>query len=418
MAKVSIIIPTHNQAHYLGECIESVMSQTLKDLEIVVVDDGSTDDTPGVAREFGIYGNFKYVRQENMGVGVARNRGMDESAGQYLCFLDSDDFYHPDKVELQAKILDESPEIDFVYCDIVTVDASGQETDEAFCVGETREVLSGDIFCSLFLGGYFPPHTVMVRRAALEKFGQFDPSLGGHADYELWLRLAAEGCNAYYLDRKLAFYRDYSTSMSKDIQLMNETRSGALEKITRRYPGAVARAAFHLQQRLEEQHAANVWLNEQISRNEICYSFLDNFEEARLMAGRPDQLAVWNVTIGKSINRAILLHPPAQVSFTISDPAAGRLSFAIGMHPDIWGKSAPGGCLFSITVDERIAFQAILDTTNFDGDRRWHEYELDIPESLNGVHIVKFQTRACGNSEERLWAVWREPEFSKERSNL
>ena len=414
MPKVSIIVPAFNQAHFLRKCIDSALTQTFNDLEVIVVDDGSTDDTPRVAGEFDTYDNFKYLRQDNMGCGTARNRGMNESAGEYLCFLDSDDFYHPEKVALQASILDESPDIDFVYCDIVTVDENGRESGQAFSVGESRKVLSGNIFCSLFLGGYFPPHTVMVRRAVLEKFGPFDTSFGGHSDYELWLRLAAEGCRAYYLDRKLAFYRVHSASMSKDIQHMNETHNGALEKIIRHYPGAVANAVFQLQKILEDQHAANVWLSGQIKTYGDCYYFLDHLQEARLMDGRSEQLALWNVEMDGSSSRALFLHPPAKVVFLIRDSGSGRLTFAIGMHPDIWGKAASGGCLFSVTIDEKIGFQAILDTANFMGDRRWHEYELDIPESLNGVHTVKFQTGLCGNSADYLWALWREPALEAE----
>ncbi|MFZ0932110.1 MAG: glycosyltransferase [Syntrophobacteraceae bacterium] len=414
---MSIIIPTYNQCGFLRKCVDSALSQTFKDLEVIVVDDGSTDDTPRVAGEFGLNNNFKYIRQENTGVGAARNRGIDESTGEYLCFLDSDDFYHPDKVEHQARILYENPEFDFIYCDIVSVDISDQETGEAYSVGKSREEVSGDIFCSLFLGGYFPPHTVMVRKAVLEKFGKFDVSLGGHADYELWLRLAAEGCLACYVDRKLAFYRTYSTSMSKDIEHMNKTHHGALEKIARRYPGAVARAVFCLQQRLEEQHAANLWLSKQIrDKGIVAYSFLDHFQEAKLVAGRSDQIAEWSVEMDGSISRAIFLHPPAEALFTLPYAVAGTLSFAIGIHPDVWDKAPPGGCLFSVTIDDRVTFQAILDTTIFTGDRQWHEYELDVPEGQNGVHIIKFQTRVRGNSEECLWAVWREPYFTRKKS--
>ncbi len=414
MPKVAIIVPTCNQARFLRKCVDSALTQTFDDLEVIVVDDGSIDDTPAVAGEFDTNDNFKYFRQENMGVAIARNRGMNESAGEYLCFLDSDDFYHPKKVALQASILDENPDIDFVYCDIVPVDENGRESAQALSVGESRQVLSGNIFSSLFLGRYFPTHTVMVRRAALNRFGQFDISLGAHADYELWLRLAAEGCQAYYLDRKLAFCRLYSTNMSKDIQHMNKTRNAALEKITRCYPGAVANAVFCLQRLLEDQHAANVWLRGQIKRGGNPYYFLDHLQEARLMDGRSNQLALWNVEMNGSSSRALFLHPPAKVLFPIRDNGSGRLIFAIGMHPDIWGKAAPGGCLFSVTIDEKIAFQAILDSANFMGDRQWLQYELEVPESPNGVHIVRFQTSVCGNSAHHLWALWREPALELE----
>src|SRR5712672_3063531 len=124
MPKVSIIIPAYNQARFLGVAIESALRQTFSDLEVIVIDDGSTDQTRQVAAGFG--DRIRYIHQDNTGLPGARNRGIRESSGEYLCFLDSDDFYHPDKLQRQVELLDADPEIGFVYCDIVTTDEAGQ----------------------------------------------------------------------------------------------------------------------------------------------------------------------------------------------------------------------------------------------------------------------------------------------------
>src|ERR1051326_446413 len=124
MAKVSIIIPAYNQAQFLAAAIESALQQTHRDVEVVVIDDGSTDDTRQVAERFA--NRIIYVYQENTGLPGARNRGIRESSGEYLCFLDSDDSYHSEKAQRQAELLDENPEIGFVYCDIITTDEAGQ----------------------------------------------------------------------------------------------------------------------------------------------------------------------------------------------------------------------------------------------------------------------------------------------------
>lgn len=424
MSKVSIIISAGSRSAFLAKCIDSALGQTLSDVEVLVVDDGSSDAAPLVAKSFRSFSNLRYIRQQNLGDAAARNHGIEHSSGKYVCFLDSDDFYHREKIDIQAGILEESPDLDFVYCDIVRVDENDQETDESFSVGKLRQVLCGNIFSSLMIGGYFPLHTVMVKRSVLERFGPFDATLGGHADYELWLRLAAEGCKGFYLDRKLAFHRVSSDGMGKDGNHINETLGRALERITEAYPGAVAGALIHLQSHFEEQQGANAWLVGQVRNLEAkcngsryyflgnCYRFLDHLQEARLIEGQPDQLATWNVEMNASWSRAIFLHPPAKLLFPFRDGGSGRLSFAIGMHPDTWHKTAPGGCAFMVTVDQRVSFQAVLDTADFMGDRKWHEYELDIPESANGIHIFEFETRCRADSNKNLWALWREPVFT------
>src|SRR5438093_705810 len=194
MSKVSIIIPAYNQAKFLAQAIDSALQQTHPDLEVIVIDDGSTDDTSEIAARFA--NQIRYIHQDNTGLPGARNRGIRESKGEYLCFLDSDDFYHPEKIQRQVALLDADPRLGFVYCDIITTDEAGQPLAEQCSVNSASRQMSGNIFQTLMMAGYFPPHTVMIRRQVLDAVGDFDPPLGGHADYDLWLRVSAAGHTA------------------------------------------------------------------------------------------------------------------------------------------------------------------------------------------------------------------------------
>src|ERR1700752_256457 len=223
MSKVSVIIPAFNQARYLRAAIASVLDQTHADVEVIVGDDGSTDETSDVLAGYATTPGVRIVRQRNAGVGAARNAGFACSTGSLVCFLDADDYYHRERLARQVHRFAESPEIGFAYCDIVRVNADGRVADD-YEVQRARTVLDGDIFESLLAGGYFPPHTVIVRRDVFERSGGFDPSLGGHADLDLWLRLSGDGVRADFLPEKLAFYRLHDSSMSRDEAHMRSTR--------------------------------------------------------------------------------------------------------------------------------------------------------------------------------------------------
>ncbi len=259
MSKVSIIIPCFKQAHYLAQALDSCFAQTHKDLEVIVIDDGSPDDVAAVAAHYQNRPGFRYVRQENAGLGGARNRGISESSGEYLCFLDADDWYGPEKISRQAALLDETLELGWVYCDITSVDGEGQPLVQQYSVGSNKRHLSGDIFGSLLLCGYFQPHTVMVRRTVLDRVGVFDPELGGYADYDLWLRIAAL-YPVVFIPERLAFYRVHANSMSRDGLHMRATRQGAFRKIVRLHPERVAEGLTVMQQALIDQFETSGWV--------------------------------------------------------------------------------------------------------------------------------------------------------------
>jgi glycosyltransferase involved in cell wall biosynthesis len=240
---VSIIIPCYNATRFVRDAVDSALAQSYAEIEIVVVNDGSTDDFESVTAPYRENARVKLVAQENRGLSAARNRGIQESRGAYLKFLDADDWLRRDAIAKQIAAFETQPELGFVYCDVQHVDASGKPLDD-YSVAKTRRILNGDILPSLLVGGYFTPNTVLVPRRVLDRVGLFDVTLTAREDYELWMRIMCEGYAAYFVPEKLAYYRRHGGNMTNDTAWMTETHLRALEKIVARYPHRVA-AALH-----------------------------------------------------------------------------------------------------------------------------------------------------------------------------
>lgn len=205
--KVSVIIPTFNRRDLVCETIDSVLGQTLHDSEIVVVDDGSTDGTREVLlSRFGQ--RIKYIYQENRGRSAARNRGVLESSGEYVLFLDSDDLLLSQSLELLSSYLDSHAEVGVVYSDGYYCDENGENIAQ---ISETRPPLRGEnMLETLVLNNVIvAPHSAMVRRSRLDGLGYpyFDEDLSGPEDADLWMRLANSGCAFEYLDELTCKYR-------------------------------------------------------------------------------------------------------------------------------------------------------------------------------------------------------------------
>ncbi len=183
---VSVVIPTYNYAAFLPGAVEGVRAQEWDDLEIVVVDDGSTDETPEVlealARE---NRNFRWFRQENAGAAAARNRGIEEARGEFVAFLDADDLWLPGKLTAQFAALAERPAAAFSYTDVTLRHPNGTDEDLACGVPEQPLLLQ------LLGGNLFATPTVLARRECFREVGLFDASLRTGEDWDMWLRLAA-----------------------------------------------------------------------------------------------------------------------------------------------------------------------------------------------------------------------------------
>lgn len=181
---VSVIIPTYNRSSFVREAVESVLAQTYTPLEIIVVDDGSTDDTPSVMEAFG--SAVRRLRQENAGVSAARNRGIEAAKGDWLAFLDSDDLWRPQKLEIQRAYLKDRPEIR-----ICQVEELWMRNGERLNPKKYHRKPSGLCFLLLLERCLVSPSAVMIHRSVFEDVGLFDETLPACEDYDLWLRI---GC--------------------------------------------------------------------------------------------------------------------------------------------------------------------------------------------------------------------------------
>ncbi len=218
MPQVSVIIPTFNSADTLAEAIESVLAQTSRDYEIIVVDDGSTDGTRAVAER---YANcIRYTAQQHRGPSAARNKGLGCASGEYVAFLDADDVFLSRKLELQCAFLDRHSEIDVVYSDGFkwNGDADAERPEPLFsqsgllCTGLGKPSASLPI---LAIQNAFPIHVALARRSCIAGIGGFDEGLGGLEDWDLWFRLAQSQSFAF-LDGAVAKYRQTRLAVTRD----------------------------------------------------------------------------------------------------------------------------------------------------------------------------------------------------------
>src|SRR5688572_4229057 len=183
--KVSVIIASYNYGRFVGQAIRSVLDQTWRDREVIVVDDGSTDDTAAVVRTFG--DSVRAIHQANRGLSGARNTGLRAASGQYVACLDSDDLWLPDKLARQVAVLDARPDVGLVYADAVYFDdASGTSLGRH---GERYRHADGHVTADLITrGNFIPSPTPLFRRAAVDVVGDFDETLRHSEDWDMWIR--------------------------------------------------------------------------------------------------------------------------------------------------------------------------------------------------------------------------------------
>ncbi len=187
MPSISVIIPTYNRGYIITEAVESVLAQTYKDLEIIVVDDGSADNTREVLKPY--RDRIRYFYQANKGVAAARNKGIEEAEGKFIAFLDSDDLWLPEKLELQKELFDNRPELGLVYTRFWRIYAESGKKKLKPKDGYLKEgyICPQVLFKYLVWAG-----SVMARKACFCKAGGFDPSLPLVQDRDMWIRIARE----------------------------------------------------------------------------------------------------------------------------------------------------------------------------------------------------------------------------------
>ena len=235
---ISVIIATYNSARFIAQAIKSVLSQTYSRYEVIIIDDGSTDETKDALREFN--GAIRYLYQDNRGPSAARNAGIRLAQGEYICFLDADDLWESNKLELQLNFLEQHSDVGLVFSD----------EEEISAVGEPHQSLLGrskfysdlvdqqplqDAFRKLLIENFILTSTVMARKACFAEAGLFDENLRVVEDRDLWLRIGAHFGIAC-LPRILGKKRAHEANISANSELTLRSRIQVWKKVRHRFP--------------------------------------------------------------------------------------------------------------------------------------------------------------------------------------
>lgn len=211
---VSIIIPAFNAEKFIAETIQSVLAQTYSSWELIIVDDGSTDNTANIIKTFFQNDRIRYCYQPNAGVSAARNKGIELSKGEYLAFLDADDLWHNQNIELKISTLKKNSSIGWVFGDMDYIDANNKficsaEPGNDLNVNETMLIWDGNMvpgICS----------NIIIRRTCLESGLRFDPSFSTAADID-FLLLLAKNNSGKRVEGVPLLYRKTTNSMSRNV---------------------------------------------------------------------------------------------------------------------------------------------------------------------------------------------------------
>lgn len=217
MPKVSVIIPTYNNAKYISDAVESVFNQTFKDYEIIVIDDGSIDNTKEVLKKY--ESKITYLHhQNNKGPSTARNTGIINSSGKFIAFLDADDIWVPNKLELQMKTISQFSEIGLLGCGAYMIDESGNIIKERKVVSySNRKLLLQDLMIrNVICGGC---SGAVIKKECFDKVGLFDDGFRGSEDRDVWFRIA-KLYEIKFLQQPLVKIRNHETNAHRNVEIM------------------------------------------------------------------------------------------------------------------------------------------------------------------------------------------------------
>ncbi len=220
---VSVIIPSYNRAEYIAETIESVLAQTYKNIETIVIDDGSTDDTKAVVARY--LPKIKYVWQENSERGASRNHGLRLAKGEFIAFLDSDDLWLPNKIEEDIKFFERNSSVGIVYTDYLQIDAEGNQLKllklHDYVERRTEALLEGNF---ILIGAH------LIRTQLVRDIGGFreERQLSGSEDWEMWVRFSTT-TNFAHLPKATTKIRTHEANTMSNASGMERSMNYALE---------------------------------------------------------------------------------------------------------------------------------------------------------------------------------------------
>lgn len=266
--KVSIIIPVYNGEKYITHAIESVLAQTYKNFEIIIVNDGSTDSSFEKIKPYLTLPNIKYIEQENKGVAAARNTGIKNSTGELIGFLDQDDLWLPYKLQVQVDYLINNPDVGLVHSSREYIYENEVKGPPA---SSWPTNVAGMCFKDLFIRNQISVLTVLLRKECLNRVGLFDESISFADDYELWLRIS-RSYHIGYIDRIVSFYRYHEQNTSHNWVGMLRAELKVIETILMKFP--------EIYQELGDTVVKNR-LHELYYKTANFYLYLDKQESAR-----------------------------------------------------------------------------------------------------------------------------------------
>ena len=227
---VSIIIPNYNHARYVSDAIQSVLHQAYPDYEIIVVDDGSKDNSREIINGFG--DRVRAIFQHNQGLSAARNTGITAAQGKYIGVLDADDLYEPDFLATLVPLLESQPDAGGIYCGYRFVDDANTPLPQV----EARDVPPEKLFWALVDGNFLVPESMFVRKECYDRVGLFDPSLRALEDLDMWLRITKQ-FKVIHTTKVLTRHRILAGSMSTDPTRQYQNRLSVVKKHFGAEPG-------------------------------------------------------------------------------------------------------------------------------------------------------------------------------------
>jgi glycosyltransferase involved in cell wall biosynthesis len=260
---ISVVIATFNMAQYLPLAVKSVLQQTYPYLEIHVVDDGSTDNTKDIMKQFSKDSRVTYHYQPNKGQACAKNKGIEKSNGSYIAFLDADDMWMENKLEKQMPLFSKSIKNGVIYSYVSYIDEHGN-----FILTPKIKCYRGMISNRLLVENFVGFNTTVVKRECFNKLGVFDESLPMGIDYDLWLRISTE-YEFDFVAEPTIYYRVWSGQMSKNYMKRYHYGIKIMKNFISRYPNAVDRKSIK-----------EAWAHTYVGRGK-CWA---NFERDKLKA--------------------------------------------------------------------------------------------------------------------------------------
>ena len=220
---ISVVIPTYNRVTFLKAAIDSVLAQTFRGFELIVVDDGSTDGTPKLLSSYGY--KIRVIPQANQGPSAARNRGIEAAKGKWIAFLDSDDVWKPDKLKKQAQFITDHPDTKICQTEEVWI-RNGKRVNPR----KKHEMHSGWIYEKCLPLCIVSPSSVMIHQEVFEKVGLFDETMPACEDYDLWLRIAPHYPVFLIREQLIVKQGGHADQQSRAVESLDRLRIKAIVK--------------------------------------------------------------------------------------------------------------------------------------------------------------------------------------------